>query len=409
MIEYVENSFSHTVSRGHIIINFHLMNNPGKLLRYSASAGSGKTHALSGFYLSRVLHDPGSYRRILAVTFTNSAAAEMKERILSRLNRLSSDDIAGEEARTDFVAYLCDHFPDLYPDPREARLTVRKNALVALRNILQDYSRFTVSTIDSFFQRVIRAFAREIDIPAGYEIEIEHDALLSDAVDALLGEVATDERLRSWITSYVASRLDDNRGWDVRREIMEVAQQIFGENFRQLSPSDRKVIGDHDTLREYASKVYRIKSGFERELRSMALRGKEIYESCGLTVDDFLSKNKGGVGEILRRYSEGEIKPPASTWNKAATEGQYTAAGALPRVAEALSEALKNGLDEAVKGISALFEERYPAYLSADALVKTIHVMGILGAISEKVRVLAHDENLFLLSDSGGADKQAHS
>ncbi len=377
------------------------MNNPGKLLRYSASAGSGKTHALSGFYLSRVLHDPGSYRRILAVTFTNSAAAEMKERILSRLNRLSSDDNVGEKARTEFVAYLCDHFPDLYPDPREARLTVRRNAPVALRNILQDYSRFTVSTIDSFFQRVIRAFAREIDIPAGYEIEIEHDALLSDAVDALLAEVATDERLRSWITSYVASRLDENRGWDVRREIMEVAQQIFGENFRQLSPSDRKVIGDHDTLREYASKVYRIKSGFERELRSMALRGKEIFESCGLTVDDFLSKNKGGVGEILRRYSEGEIKPPASTWNKAAGEGRYTPAGASPHVAGALSEALKKGLDEAVKGISALFEERYPAYLSADALVKTIHVMGILGAISEKVRVLAHDENLFLLSDSG--------
>ena len=226
---------SHTPSAvAHIIIIFHHMNDPGKLLRYSASAGSGKTHALTGFYLSRVLHDPGSYRRILAVTFTNSAAAEMKSRILSRLNRLGSDDNAGEKARTEFVAYLCDHFPDLYPDPREARLTVRKNAPVALRNILQDYSRFTVGTIDSFFQRVIRAFAREIDIPAGYEIEIEHDALLSDAVDALLAEVATDERLRSWISSYVASRLDDNKGWDVRREIMEVAQQIFGENFRQL-------------------------------------------------------------------------------------------------------------------------------------------------------------------------------
>ncbi|MCU0378424.1 MAG: UvrD-helicase domain-containing protein [Bacteroidales bacterium] len=377
------------------------MNNPGKLLRYSASAGSGKTHALSGFYLSRVLHDPGSYRRILAVTFTNSAAAEMKERILSRLNRLSSDDKGGEEARAEFAAYLCHHFPDLYPDPREACLTVRKNAPLALRNILQDYSRFTVSTIDSFFQRVIRAFAREIDIPSGYEIEIEHDALLSDAVDGLLGEVAADERLRHWITSYVASRLDDNKGWDVRREIMEVAQQIFGENFRQLSPQDRKAISDHDTLREYTSKVFSVKNGFESELRTLAIRGKEIFESSGMAVDDFLSRKRGGVGEILRRYSLGETKPPTSTWNKAASEGRYTAAGAPPGVTEALNEALKRGLDETVKGISALFENRYSVYLSAVALVRTIHVMGILGAISEKVRVLAHDENLFLLSDSG--------
>src|SRR5512136_3081448 len=154
----------------------------GKLLRYSASAGSGKTHALTGFYLSRILNDPGAYRRILAVTFTNSAAAEMKSRILSRLDILSSQDAGTEEERNEFVSYLCEYFPDLYPDPGRAMLTVRKNAPLALKNILQDYSRFTVGTIDSFFQRVIRAFAREIEIPAGYEIELEHETLLSDAV-----------------------------------------------------------------------------------------------------------------------------------------------------------------------------------------------------------------------------------
>ncbi|MFN2313063.1 MAG: UvrD-helicase domain-containing protein, partial [Bacteroidales bacterium] len=192
------------------------MSAPGKLLKYSASAGSGKTQALTGFYLSRVLNDPGAYRRILAVTFTNSAAAEMKRRILRRLHNLGRDDAAGEKERTEFAAYLCKFFPDLWPDSREAMLTVRKNAPLALNNILQDYSRFTVGTIDSFFQRVIRSFAREIDIPAGYEIELEHEALLSDAVDSLLAAVATDRRLLDWISSYVGSRLDDNKGWDIR-------------------------------------------------------------------------------------------------------------------------------------------------------------------------------------------------
>jgi ATP-dependent exoDNAse (exonuclease V) beta subunit len=377
------------------------MNIPGKLLRYSASAGSGKTHALSGFYLSRVLYDPGSYRRILAVTFTNSAAAEMKGRILSRLYKLGSDDTAGEDSRDEFILYLCKHFPDLFPDEGKARITVRKNAPVALKNILQDYSRFTVSTIDSFFQRVIRAFAREIDIPAGYEIEIEHDALLSEAVDSLLGEVATDDRLRNWITSYVVSRLDENKGWDVRREIMEVATQIFGENFRQLSTADRKAIGDYQTLREYTSRVFSIKNGFETELKSMAAHGKYIYESCGLTTEDFLLKSRGGIGETLRKYSLGDIKPPGNTWYKASSENRYITAGSSPQVNMALEEALKRGLGDVVKSITALFEKSYPLYISAVAQVRTIHVMGILGAISEKVRILAHDENLFLLSDSG--------
>ncbi|MBE0677216.1 MAG: UvrD-helicase domain-containing protein, partial [Bacteroidales bacterium] len=281
------------------------MSASGKLLKYSASAGSGKTHALTGFYLSRVLHDPGAYRRILAVTFTNSAAAEMKSRILRRLHNLGRDDATGEKERTEFAAYLCNFFPDLWPDSREAMLTVRKNAPLALNNILQDYSRFTVGTIDSFFQRVIRAFAREIDIPAGYEIELEHQALLSDAVDSLLAAVATDRRLLDWISSYVGSRLDDNKGWDIRKEIMEVAALIFRENFRQLSPEDKKKIGDYDVLGEYTAGIFAIKRSFESELKELASRGVEIYMGCGLTASDFLSKSRGGVGESLRKYAQG--------------------------------------------------------------------------------------------------------
>jgi ATP-dependent exoDNAse (exonuclease V) beta subunit len=377
------------------------MSAAGKLLRYSASAGSGKTHALTGFYLSRILTDPGAYRRILAVTFTNSAAAEMKSRILTRLGTLGSDNAGDEAERNEFVEYLCEYFPDMYPDPVQAMLTVRKNAPQALKKILQDYSRFTVGTIDSFFQRVIRAFAREIEVPAGYEVELEHEALLSDAVDGLLAEVATDPRLRRWISSYVASRLDDNKGWDVRREIMEVAEQIFGENFRQLSPADKKTISNYEILNDYTEKVFRIKKGFESELRSLAARGVAIYEGCGMTPDDFLSKARGGVGEMLRKYADGVVKTPGSTWEKAAGEAKYLTGGAPQHVVKAFQEALSKGLGDVVTAISSMFENRYQLYISAIEQVRTIHIMGILGAISERVRTLAQDENIFLLSDSG--------
>ncbi|MEZ4998857.1 MAG: hypothetical protein R2758_15850 [Bacteroidales bacterium] len=65
---------------------------------------------------------------------------------------------------------------------------------------------------------MIRAFARELDITAGYEIELEHEAVLSDAVDSLLADVSSDSKLLDWISSYVASRLDDSKGWDIRKE-----------------------------------------------------------------------------------------------------------------------------------------------------------------------------------------------
>ncbi|MFZ2286600.1 MAG: UvrD-helicase domain-containing protein [Bacteroidales bacterium] len=370
-------------------------------MKYSASAGSGKTHALTGFYLSRVLHDPGAYRRILAVTFTNSAAAEMKSRILRRLHTLGRDDAAGETERTEFASYLCKFFPDLWPDSSIAKLTVRKHAPLALNNILQDYSRFTVGTIDSFFQRVIRAFAREIDIPAGYEIELEHESLLSDAVDSLLSAVATDGRLLGWISSYVGSRLDDNKGWDIRKEIMDVAALIFRENFRQLSPDDRKKIGDYEMLGHYTGKIFTIIRDFESDLRNLASRGVEIYLSCGLTAADFHSKSRGGVGESLRRYALRETRPPNATWTKALAEGRYYAGGATPAVVKAFEAAAGMGLNDVVRAITELFEKRYRTYVSALVQVRTIHVIGILGALSERVREQAHEQNLFLLSDSG--------
>ncbi len=377
------------------------MNSAGKLLKYSASAGSGKTHALTAFYLSQVLHDPGAYRRILAVTFTNSAAAEMKERILRRLNTLGLENEKGDRERKEFTAWLNKFFPDMWPDLEAAVITVRKNAPLALNNILQDYSRFSVGTIDSFFQRVIRAFAREIDIPAGYEIELEHQAVLSDAVDSLLAEVANDRKLLEWISSYVASRLDDSKGWDIRREIMEVAVQVFREDFRQLSSDDRKMIGDYAVMADYASKVFSVRRGFESDLKNLATEGVKIYTECGLTPDDFLSKSRGGVGKSLARYAQGDTRRPNSIWIKATEEGKFCPGTAKPDVVSAFSEASRRGLDDVVKKISDLFDRRYSLYVSALAQVRTIHVIGILGAISERVREQAHEQNIFLLSDSG--------
>lgn len=377
------------------------MNSPGKLLKYSASAGSGKTHALTAFYLSRVLHDPGAYRRILAVTFTNAAAAEMKRRILKRLHLLGLENERGDKERIEFTEYLCGFFPELWPDRDDALVMVRKNAPVALGNILQDYSRFTVGTIDSFFQRVIRAFAREMDIPAGYEIELEHQALLSDAVDNLLAGVADDRKLLDWISSYVASRLDDSKGWDIRQEILGVADQIFRENFRQLTAEDKKKISDYGVMAKYASGVYAIRKRFENELKRLAVEGVRIFTECGITADDFLSKSRGGVGDGLRKYAEGDTRKPGSAWKKATEEGKYYANTAGPELMQAFGKAMTMGLGDIVSSISGWFEREYPLYVAALAQVRTIHVIGILGAISERVREQAHEQNLFLLSDSG--------
>ncbi len=120
---------------------------------YKSSAGSGKTYTLTLEYLKLALQDVYAYRNILAVTFTNKATQEMKERIIEVLERLCHRVDPQEKLDGDLLTHLA-----MSPEQLKAR------ASLVLTEILHHYADFSVSTIDSFFQRVVRAFAREIDL-----------------------------------------------------------------------------------------------------------------------------------------------------------------------------------------------------------------------------------------------------
>ena len=122
-----------------------------QLLVYKASAGSGKTFTLAVHYIRQLIEDPYAYRRILAVTFTNKATAEMKERILEQLYGIATADEGSE-------GYL----KEIQKTSTKSVEEIRESAREALRHIIHDYSRFRIETIDSFFQAVMRNLAREL-------------------------------------------------------------------------------------------------------------------------------------------------------------------------------------------------------------------------------------------------------
>ena len=136
----------------------------------NASAGSGKTYQLAYKYVRDVIDQPGLYRHILAVTFTNKATEEMKSRILKEIHLLAS---GGESS---YLENLC---RELDMDAA----TVRRRAAEVRSKILHDYSRFTVLTIDTFFQRILRAFIKELGIDLNYNVEIETASVLTKSAD----------------------------------------------------------------------------------------------------------------------------------------------------------------------------------------------------------------------------------
>ena len=151
------------------------MENNSELIVYKASAGSGKTFTLAVEYIKLLISNPYAYRNILAVTFTNKATTEMKERILGQLFGIAIADSSSE-------AYL-DVIKESMKLPEEE---IRDRARKALSLLIHDYSRFRVETIDSFFQSIMRNLARELELGANMNIVLSNEEVLSDAVDAMI-------------------------------------------------------------------------------------------------------------------------------------------------------------------------------------------------------------------------------
>ena len=159
-----------------------------------ASAGSGKTYSLARTYISLLIRskDPHAYRHILAVTFTNKATDEMKNRILKELYVLASDPKKSA------------YFKDFVPSVVSSESLLQKKAQEVLHDILHDYSSFAVSTIDRFFQQTLKAFSREIGQFASYQVELDRDSLVAESVDRLLDSLTEESgSLLSWLTGNV--------------------------------------------------------------------------------------------------------------------------------------------------------------------------------------------------------------
>ena len=193
-----------------------------ELLVYKASAGSGKTFTLAVEYIKHLIENPRAYRQILAVTFTNKATAEMKERIVQQLYGIWKGD-------RDSEAYLNRIREDLKEDMDTEEL--RKRAGMALQYMLHDYSRFRVETIDSFFQSVMRNLARELELTPNLNIELNNTEVLDEAVDSLIEQLTREAPVMGWLLDYINERVADDKGWNISDEIKRCGRNRVIKSF----------------------------------------------------------------------------------------------------------------------------------------------------------------------------------
>jgi ATP-dependent helicase/nuclease subunit A len=355
----------------------------GTLTVCSASAGSGKTYKLTGNYLTRLFKSRNNYRRILAVTFTHKATAEMKSRILDNLHKLA------EGADSDYLVVLV-------KETGKKEEWIRNEAKEILNSILHDFSRFSVSTIDSFFQKILRAFTREVGLHSGFNIELDHSAILSSAVDEMIASGSSDPDLKKWLISYAKSNIDNEKSWNFRESVIKLSEELFKERFKILSAEERLKLEDKNFLLEYIKKIKSISSSFEKQILEFGKRANEIYSGFELSESMFYRKGNGVPG-FIGSMASGIVKAPNSWVREIESDPPRWSTGAIT---SQLQTAINSGLDEIIKEAIHFYDNHIVVCKSSDAVLSNIYALGILSDVLHNVHRITSTDNSFLLSDT---------
>lgn len=261
---------------------------PLKILK--ASAGSGKTFSLAVQFLALLFSGTNKYRRIMAVTFTNKATAEMKHRILSVLESFAKGDWA---QTTGYLKALQDIYPEL------DKVAIQEKALVIYRQILHDYSRLTITTIDKFVQQIVRSFTFELGIDADYRVTLNLHQVINDLTEALYESMDDNPNLLEWIIERAKDRINEGQSWNYHQSLQKLGMEIFSENFQSfdeaVNPFPDKVL--FGTIKE---QINTIKVTFKEAFKTAFDAAKKIFtdENPG---ENFFKRDKTNPVRILAR------------------------------------------------------------------------------------------------------------
>ncbi len=359
----------------------------GQVRIVKASAGSGKTYRLAYEYVKKVIRDPDLYRSILAVTFTNKATEEMKRQNVGEIHALAQ----GNKKSGEKPEYLDQLIRETgYNAPQ-----IRGRAEKVRTRILHDYSHFTVLTIDKFFQRIIRAFIRELGMEADFTLELQTDSLLGTAVDQLIEETATDQELQRWIEGFVGERIAEGKSWDIRGEINSLGREIFKEHFRMPeNPAEAR-----EEIRALIGEYTRTLEKIKKQMTELAGRAVRTIEEGGFSVADF-SYGKSGIAAWFYAVASGEVwKGYGKRVADALTlpEGKWPGKGCA-RKGEL--ERLVPELRQILIRLCALYDENSRFAHTVLLLRENFRTFAILSDLSDQVRRMCRNRNIMLISDT---------
>ena len=355
------------------------MQQPSIFQVYNASAGSGKTFTLVKEYLKVLLNseDIFSFQKILAITFTNKAAGEMKERVLSSLE----DFAAGKEN---------DLFNIIIKEIDADKPIIQQRSKKILEAILQNYAAFSITTIDSFTHKIIKSFAYDLGLPQNFEVEMDAVSLLNQAVDVLISKIGSDKKLTKLLIDYSLDKTDDDKSWDISRDLNEFAKVLLNEDdikhFRALA---NKKLEDFTNLK---TKLYSHQKELKEAIKNVGAAFLDLIENHGIAHKDFM---RATIPKFFLDLSAKSVNidflKRSETIEKAIENHQYYS----KTTTTAVASLIENIVPEIIN-LYAQSKDLYSQFLMNKLALKNIIPLAVLNNINIELEQIKEENNIRL-------------
>ncbi|MBR0047078.1 MAG: UvrD-helicase domain-containing protein [Bacteroidaceae bacterium] len=378
---------------------------------YKASAGSGKTFTLAVEYIALLAINPSEYQHILAVTFTNKATAEMKKRILSTLYAIAH----GLEDAKDYVKNILENLvarqemPQYQEEPYRSILqgmneeTLRKRAQEALSNIIHDYSRFHIETIDSFFQGIVHELANELELPSKMKVELDESEVLENAVSQIIENLHEGSSELHTIIDFIEEKIRENRSWKVGETVKEFGRNIFKENYLIHGEEVRQKITDANAIHRYRRLINTGLAEKKQAMIEMAQKMIDQYERCGMNEKDCTTS----IVKFLQKVCNDEVKEALGTAKGTfsdAIQAHITDVNKWFKKSSKQQDILRPDVEHILMPMLQQLFDLHDAYAShlhtVNAISQHLYSLMLLNEISQTVKSLNEKGNQFLLSET---------
>jgi len=359
---------------------------------YKSSAGSGKTTSLIGKYLelSLISSNPFAFKSILAITFTNKAADELKERFISALRLLKSINPSNDK---DLNKVEVQHLlGSLKIKPSELKSRAQKVFDIALR----DYDEIGISTIDSFNHGLISSFSRDLRIKSDFEVELDEKQFFSETVDRLFERVGTDHHLTHHLLGYLQQSIEEDKKSNITGRLNALKHLVTKED--AIRPMESLLNIEPASFKKTKKTLFPIIQNFESRCRKIGDAAQSIFEEVGVTADDLKYKKNGYVG-YFRKLSG--FNGSYVTLHKnllPEVEQTWLGKGASAAIVSAMSTK-QDDLIQLYRSAEKLFENDYSEYITASKLLSEIDLIALLADLAFEMKELSKEKNVLLISE----------